>query len=72
LEPAPPRPSSWKREGRYSGGTTERPGLQRLLADVTAKRVDVIVFYKVDRLIRLLVDFAMLIELFDHHGLARN
>ena len=45
----------------------ERPGLQRLLADICANRVDVVVTYKVDRLTRALADFARLIEIFDRH-----
>src|SRR6266404_3968573 len=50
--------------------TTERPALQRLLADVRSRKVDVIVVYKVDRLTRSLADFAKLVELFDHHGVS--
>jgi site-specific DNA recombinase len=40
----------------------DRPALQRLLADVQARRIDVIVVYKVDRLTRLLADFAKLVS----------
>src|SRR5437588_6843498 len=47
-------------DGGFSGGNLERPGLQRLLADIRAGRVDVIVTYKVDRLTRSLADFARL------------
>jgi site-specific DNA recombinase len=54
-------------DGGFSGGTMERPGLQRLLLDIRAGRVDVIVTYKVDRLTRALADFARLIEIFDKH-----
>src|SRR5438094_2256210 len=54
-------------DGGFSGGNLERPGLQRLLADVHAGRIDVIVTYKVDRLTRSLADFARLIEIFDAH-----
>jgi len=57
-------------DGGYSGGSTERPALQRLLADVRAHKVDVIVVYKVDRLTRSLADFAKLVELFDAHGVS--
>jgi len=57
-------------DGGYSGGTMERPALLRLLDDIRAKRVDVIVVYKVDRLTRSLADFAKLIELFDLHGVS--
>jgi site-specific DNA recombinase len=57
-------------DGGYSGGSTERPALQRLLADVKTRKVDVIVVYKVDRLTRSLADFAKLVELFDDHGVS--
>ncbi len=57
-------------DGGYSGGSTERPALQRLLADVRTRKVDVIVVYKVDRLTRSLADFAKLVELFDGHGVS--
>jgi DNA invertase Pin-like site-specific DNA recombinase len=57
-------------DGGYSGGSTERPALQRLLADVRSRKVDVIVVYKVDRLTRSLADFAKLVELFDDHGVS--
>src|SRR5437016_5705609 len=57
-------------DGGYSGGSIERPALQRLLADVRAKKVDVIVVYKVDRLTRSLADFAKLVELFDAHAVS--
>lgn len=55
-------------DGGLSGGSLERPGLQRLLADVSAGQVDVIVVYKVDRLTRSLLDFAKLVEAFDKGG----
>ena len=57
-------------DGGYSGGSTERPALQRLLADIRTGKVDVIVVYKVDRLTRSLADFAKLVELFDGHGVS--
>jgi site-specific DNA recombinase len=57
-------------DGGYSGGSMERPALKRLLADVEARRIDVIVVYKVDRLTRSLADFAKLVELFDAHGVS--
>jgi DNA invertase Pin-like site-specific DNA recombinase len=57
-------------DGGYSGGSTERPALQRLLADVRTRKVDVIVVYKVDRLTRSLADFAKLVELFDAHSVS--
>src|SRR3982074_2073541 len=57
-------------DGGYSGGSTDRPDLQRLLADVKTRKVDVIVVYKVDQLTRSLADFAKLVELFDDHGVS--
>jgi site-specific DNA recombinase len=48
----------------------DRPALARLLDDVRARRVDVIVVYKVDRLTRSLADFAKLVELFDEHDVS--
>ena len=51
-----------------SGGTLERPGLQRLLADIDAGLVDQIVVYKVDRLTRSLSDFAKLVERLEAAG----
>ena len=57
-------------DGGFSGGSMERPALQRLLDDVRARKIDVIVVYKVDRLTRSLADFAKLVELFDAHGVS--
>ena len=57
-------------DGGFSGGSTDRPALQQLLADIRAHRINVIVVYKVDRLTRSLVDFAKLVELFDAHGVS--
>src|SRR5690606_494199 len=54
-------------DGGHSGGTLERPALQRLLADVEAGLIDVIVVYKIDRLSRSLMDFAKLVEIFDRN-----
>jgi hypothetical protein len=48
----------------------ERPALQKLLADIRERRIDVVVVYKVDRLTRSLTDFAKLVELFDEHGVS--
>ena len=39
-------------DGGFSGGTMERPALKRLIADIEAAQIDVIVVYKVDRLLR--------------------
>ncbi len=52
-------------DGGYSGGSLERPALQRLLADIEARKLDVVVVYKVDRLTRSLADFAKIVERFD-------
>ncbi len=57
-------------DGGYSGGSTDRPDLQKLLDDIRARKIDVIVVYKVDRLTRSLADFAKLVELFDAHGIS--
>jgi site-specific DNA recombinase len=57
-------------DGGYSGGSTDRPDLQRLLDDIRSRKIDVIVVYKVDRLTRSLADFAKLVELFDAHGVS--
>jgi DNA invertase Pin-like site-specific DNA recombinase len=55
-------------DGGVSGGTLERPALKRLLADIEAGRIDVVVVYKIDRLSRSLMDFARLVEVFDRHN----
>jgi DNA invertase Pin-like site-specific DNA recombinase len=55
-------------DGGISGGTLERPGLKRLLADVEHGLVDVAVVYKIDRLSRSLMDFSKLVEVFDRNG----
>src|SRR5580692_5036963 len=57
-------------DGGYSGGSTDRPDLQRLLEDIRARKIDVIVVYKVDRLTRSLADFAKMVELFDAHSVS--
>jgi DNA invertase Pin-like site-specific DNA recombinase len=57
----------WSRPGRGSGGTLERPALKRLLADIEAGLVDVVVVYKIDRLSRSLMDFAKLVQIFDQN-----
>ena len=57
-------------DGGFSGGSMERPALQELLADIRARRIDILVVYKVDRLTRSLADFARLVELFDAQGVS--
>jgi site-specific DNA recombinase len=54
-------------DGGMSGGTLERPALQRLLCDIKQRRVDVVVVYKIDRLTRSIADFAKMVEIFDAH-----
>jgi site-specific DNA recombinase len=55
-------------DGGYSGGTLERPALQRLIRDVEAGRVDTVVCYKIDRLSRSLTDFAKLVDVFERNS----
>jgi site-specific DNA recombinase len=56
-------------DGGHSGGTIDRPALQRLLADIGAGKIDVVVVYKIDRLTRLF-DFAKIVEVFDAKGVS--
>ena len=58
-------------DGGYSGGSTERPALKRLLADIQSHLIDVVVVYKVDRLTRSLADFAKIVEILRGWGLVR-
>src|SRR5688572_5321533 len=55
-------------DGGISGATLERPALKRLLVDIEARRIDVVVVYKIDRLSRALMDFAKLVEVFDRNS----
>ena len=55
-------------DGGVSGGTLERPALNRLLAGIERGQVDVVVVYKIDRLSRSLMDFAKLVEVFDRRN----
>ena len=55
-------------DGGLSGGTMERPALQRLLEDIKAGKVQIIVVYKVDRLTRSLSDFAKIVDVLDAHN----
>jgi DNA invertase Pin-like site-specific DNA recombinase len=57
-------------DGGISGGTMERPALQRLLQDIRDRKVDVVVVYKIDRLTRSLADFAKIVEVFDGNGVS--
>ncbi|MGE0516355.1 MAG: recombinase family protein [Hyphomicrobiaceae bacterium] len=54
-------------DGGLSGGTLERPALQRLLSDIQSGRVQIVVVYKVDRLTRSLADFAKIVDVLDSH-----
>ena len=53
-------------DGGFSGGNMERPGLKRLLADIEAGKVDIVLLYKIDRLTRSLTDFAKIVDVLDH------
>jgi site-specific DNA recombinase len=57
-------------DGGFSGSTMERPALRRLLADIDAGQVDLIVVYKIDRLSRSLLDFMKMIEVFNAKGVS--
>ncbi len=57
-------------DGGLSGGSMERPALKRLLDDVAANRIDVIIVYKIDRLTRSLMDFARIVAMFDAHSVS--
>src|SRR5713101_5310606 len=54
-------------DGGISGGTLERPALKRLLADVKAGKIDVVLVYKIDRLSRSMLDFLKLVETFERY-----
>jgi site-specific DNA recombinase len=55
-------------DGGYSGGTLVRPALNRLIADIEAGRIDMVVIYKIDRLTRSLLDFVRLIDVLEKYG----
>ena len=57
-------------DGGFSGGTMERPDLQKLLEEIKENRIDVLVVYKIDRLTRSLMDFSRIVEIFDAHGVS--
>ena len=57
-------------DGGFSGGNMERPALVRLLADIDAGKIDIIVVYKIDRLSRSLLDFMKMIEIFNQKGVS--
>lgn len=55
-------------DGGFSGGSLERPALNRLVNDIRSGRIQTIVVYKIDRLTRSLIDFAKLVQVFDEFG----
>jgi site-specific DNA recombinase len=57
-------------DGGFTGGNMERPALKRLMADVEAGEIDVVMVYKVDRLSRSLLDFTRLMETFEQHNVS--
>ncbi len=57
-------------DGGFSGGSMERPALDRLIRDIEAGKIDCVVVYKVDRLSRSLMDFSRIMETFDAHGVS--
>ena len=48
----------------FSGATTQRPALQKLLSDLKKEKIDIVFVYKIDRLTRSPKDFYQLIEFF--------
>ena len=57
-------------DGGFTGGNMARPGLKKLMTDIEAKKIKIVVVYKVDRLTRSLADFAKMVELFDEYGVS--
>lgn len=55
-------------DGGFSAGSLERPALSRLIEDIKAGKINIIVVYKIDRLTRSLTDFSKLVEVFDEYG----
>ena len=55
-------------DGGYSGGNIDRPGLQKLMQDIKAGKIQTVVVYKIDQLTRSLTDFSKLVEVFDEYG----
>ncbi len=55
-------------DGGFSGGNMDRPALKKLMEDIQAGKVHIVVVYKIDRLTRSLMDFAKLVDVFDKHG----
>ena len=57
-------------DAAFSGGNMERPGLKRLMSDIEAGKIDVVVIYKIDRLTRSLADFSKMVEVFERQGVS--
>jgi DNA invertase Pin-like site-specific DNA recombinase len=57
-------------DGGFSGGNMERPGLRRLMSDIEAGLIDIVVVYKIDRLTRSLADFSKMVEVFERAGVS--
>ena len=57
-------------DGGFTGGNMDRPALKRLIEDIKAKKIDVVVVYKIDRLSRSLADFAQMVQIFDAHDVS--
>jgi len=57
-------------DGGYSGGSMDRPAIDRLLRDIDRGKIDCVVVYKVDRLSRSLLDFSRIMETFERHGVS--
>jgi site-specific DNA recombinase len=60
--------SEYYDDGGFSGGSLERPALNKLLEDIQAGKINIVVVYKIDRLTRSLTDFSKLVEVFDEYG----
>lgn len=54
----------------FSGGNMERPSLKRLMTDIEAGKIDVVIIYKIDRLTRSLTDFSRMVDVFERHGVS--
>src|SRR5262245_30557533 len=54
----------------FSGRNTERPALNRFMADIQPRQIDIVVVYKIDRLTRSLADFSKMVEVFERHNVS--
>lgn len=57
-------------DGGFSGGSMDRPALKRLMQDIEAGLIDIVVVYKIDRLTRSLADFSKMVEVFERRGVS--